>query len=66
MWSFSGLNFRTLLFLIFVNDLYKVKKYLEPTMFAGDTNLFYSHKNIKILFQIVNSESKLVNECFFR
>ena len=66
MWSFSGLNFRTLLFLIFVNDLYKVKKYLEPTMFADDTNLFYSHKIIKILFQIVNSESKLVNECFFR
>ena len=28
-------------------------------MFAGDTNLFCSHENIKTLFQIVNSESKL-------
>ena len=53
-----------LLFLIFVNDLYKVRKYLDPIMFADDTNPFYSHKNIKPLFQIVNSELKLVNECF--
>ena len=35
-----------LLFLIFVNDLHKVTKYLDPIMFAGDANLFYSHKNI--------------------
>ena len=53
-----------LLFLIFVNDLHKVTKYLDPIMFADDTNLFYSHKNITTLFQIVNSELKLVNEWF--
>ena len=29
-----------LLFLVFVNDLYKVTKYLDPIMFADDTNLF--------------------------
>ena len=51
-----------LLFLIFVNDLHKVIKYLDPIMFADDTNLFYSHKNIKTFFQIVNRELKLVNE----
>ena len=33
-------------------------------MFADETNLFYSHKNIKTLFQMVNSELKLVNEWF--
>ena len=33
-------------------------------MFADDTNLFYSHKIIKTLFQIVNSELKLLNEWF--
>ena len=33
-------------------------------MFAGNANLFCSHKNIKTLFQIVNSELKLVNEWF--
>ena len=32
-------------------------------MFADDTNLCYSHKNITTL-QIVNSELKLVNEWF--
>ena len=44
----------SLLFLMFVNDLDKVTKYLDPIMFANDTNLFYSNKNIKTLFQIVN------------
>ena len=53
-----------LLFLIFVNDLHKVTKYVDPTMFADDTNLFYSHKNITTLFQIVDSELKLVHEWF--
>ena len=53
-----------LLFLIFVNDLHKVTKYLDPMMFADDANLFCSHKNIKTLFQIVNSELKLVTEWF--
>ena len=35
-----------LFFLIFVNNLHKVTKYLNSTIFADDTNLFYSHKNI--------------------
>ena len=54
----------SLLFLIFVNDLHKVTKYLDPLMFANDINLFCSHKNIKPLFQIVNSKLKLVTEWF--
>ena len=53
-----------LLFIIFVNDLHKVTNYLDPIMFADNTNLFYSLKNIKTLFQIVNSELKVVNEWF--
>ena len=53
-----------LLFLIFVNDLHKVTKYLDPIMFADDTNLFVSLESIKTLFQIVNSKLKLVNEWF--
>ena len=34
-------------------------------MFADDTGPFYSHKNIKTLFQIVNSKLKLINEWWF-
>ena len=54
-------------FLILVNDIHKVTKYLDPIMFAGDTNrckLFYSDENIKALFQIVDSELtfKLANK----
>ena len=45
-----------LLFITYVNDLCNVSKILEPIMFADDTNLFFSHKNIKDLFQAVNSE----------
>ena len=43
-----------LLFLIFVNDLHNVTKYLDLIMFADDTNLLYFHINKKTLFQIVN------------
>ena len=47
-----------LLFLIFVNDLTQATS-LDPIMFADDTNLFYSNRNIDTLFEIVNNE--LVN-----
>ena len=53
-----------LLFLIFINDLHKVTRYLDLITFADDTNLFCSYKNMKTLFQIVNSELKLVTEWF--
>ena len=61
----QGSILRTPLFLISVNDLHKETKYLEKIMFAGKTNLFYSHKKWKTLLQIVNSELKLANEWFF-
>ena len=38
-----------LLFLIYVNDLPNATNILDPTMFADDTNLFYSHHDIKTL-----------------
>ena len=39
-----------LLFLIYVNDLKNVSNILVPNMFADNTNLFYSHQNIKTHF----------------
>ena len=35
------------LFILYVNDLCIVSNILEPIMFTDDTNLFFSHKNIK-------------------
>ena len=53
-----------LLFLIFVNDLQKSTKFLDPKMFANDTNLFYSNKDINTLFKIANDELNEINEWF--
>ena len=39
-------------------------KSLDPIMFADDTNLFYTNKNIKVLFETVNKELHYVNEGF--
>ena len=33
-------------------------------MFADDTNLFFTHKDIRYLFQIVNQELENINQCF--
>ena len=45
-----------LLFLLYVNDLAQLSNMIRPIMFADDTNLFYSHKDINLLFRIINEE----------
>ena len=52
-----------LLFLIFVNDLSNATL-LDPIMFADDTNLFYSNKDIKSLYEFVNRELININTWF--
>ena len=47
-----------LLFLIYVNDLHKASSILKPVMFADDTNLFLSNKDINKLFNDMNVELK--------
>ena len=53
-----------LLFLIYVKDLSLVSKLLSPIMFADDTNLFYSHNNIKILFKNANDKLEKLSQWF--
>ena len=53
-----------LLFLTFVNNLKNSIKLLDPIMFAYDTNLFCTNKNVKVLFETVNKEVHYVNEWF--
>ena len=53
-----------LLFIIYVNDLKNASNLLDPIMFADDTNLFYSHKNIKTLFETMNQELGKLNTWF--
>ena len=52
----QGSTFGKLLFLIYINYLSLVSKFLTPFMFADDTNLFYSHNDIKILFKNANDK----------
>ena len=56
--------FGPLFFLFYVNDLNKVSDVLDPIIFADDTNLFYSHQNIKTLFETANSELQGICEWF--
>ena len=37
---------------------------MNSILFADDTNLFYSHKNIRVLFKIVNEELVKIDEWF--
>ena len=53
-----------LLFLILVNELKNSTELLDPIMFADDTNLLYTNKNIKVLFETVKKELHYVNEWF--
>ena len=53
-----------LLFLIYVNDLPESSTKLNTIMFADDTNIFVSGKNIKTLFKTMNEELTLLVEWF--
>ena len=53
-----------LLFLIYVNDLYKASNELTPIMFADDTNIFISDKNIPKLFLKMKGELEKLSVWF--
>ena len=46
------------LFIIYVNNLRNVSKIFEPITFPDDTNLFFSHKNMKEIFHTADLELK--------
>ena len=51
-----------LLFLIYINDIYRSSNKFEFYLFADDTNLLYAHKNLKTLEMVVNAELKNIYE----
>ena len=55
-----------LLFLPYINDLLQASKLLDPLMFADDTNLLYSEKDIHSLFNTVNNELSNISHWFNR
>ena len=52
----QGSLLEPLLFLLYVNDLHHASKVLNPITFADDTNLFFSHSDINILFEKMKKE----------
>ena len=51
-----------LLFLIYVNDIYRVSWKLNFYLFADDTNILYANSNLKSLESVVNEELRKVCE----
>ena len=53
-----------LLFLLYINDLSSSTKILRCIMFADDTNMFVSGKNLTSLISIINTELDKINTWF--
>ena len=53
-----------LLFLIYVNDIINCSSIMKFSLFADDTVVLQSHKNIIDLMSIVNNELKMLNDWF--
>ena len=51
-----------LLFIIYINDIVNSSKLATYVMFADDTNLFFKHKNLITLYELVNNELLLISE----
>ena len=58
----QGAVLEPLLFLLYVNDLYKSSEKLTFYLFSHDTNLLYADKHIKSLKSVVNIELSKVQE----
>ena len=62
MWGSTRVNFRSLIILVYINDLCIVCKITEPVPFADDTNLFSSGTNARSLQDGVNNDLAIIAE----
>jgi Reverse transcriptase (RNA-dependent DNA polymerase)/Endonuclease-reverse transcriptase len=60
----QGSNLGPLLFLLYINDLPNASPTLFFILFADDTNVFYSHRSLQSLTEIVNTELSSVADWF--
>src|SRR6218665_1543207 len=64
MWSSSRVESRSIVFLLYINDLPNISKILKFILFADDTNVFCSHSPLADLKNIFNAELKLLVDWF--
>ena len=60
----QGSNLGPLLFLIFCNDLYKQMENCSSILFADDTTVYKSHRNLNYLKFCIETDLKLLNDWF--
>jgi hypothetical protein len=53
-----------LLFILYINDIVNCSKLLHFILFADDTNLFYSHRDLNYLCTTINAELNKLNIWF--
>ena len=53
-----------LLFILYMNDICNTSKILNMILFADDTTVFYSNKNLSILCSTMNTELKEISNWF--
>ena len=54
-----------LLYLIFCNDLHKCIEKCKVIMFADDTTLYKTHRNLKYLVQCINQDFNILADWFY-
>ena len=53
-----------LFFLTYINDLFNVSDVLDFILFADDTNIFFSHNDMKFLSEIIYNELAKLTQLF--
>ena len=61
-WPIIIINHHSELLHVYINDLSNVSEYCFSILFAGDTNMFHTGKDMEIVFDQVNEDLKNVQE----
>ena len=60
----QGSILRPFLFILFINGIVNASKIAEIIMFADDTNLFFKHKKLGVVYTTINIELAKISQWF--
>ena len=64
MWVPQGSILGPILLILFINDILNASKIAELIMFADDTNLFFKHNELGVLYTTINIELAKISQWF--